>query len=75
VENKRGRIPRVKYLLGVSFLVSTLALSGIAQNSEEAEKHRKPPDGKWEYRLLAPEDDQSVDLTPAIVKTDTDDVG
>jgi hypothetical protein len=65
----------MKYLLGVSFLVSTFALRGIAQNSEEAEKPSQSPDGKWEYRLLAPEDDQSVDLTPAIVKTDTDDVG
>jgi hypothetical protein len=66
---------RRKYLLGVSLLVGTLGLRGIAQNSEETGKPSKSPDGKWEYRLLAPEHDQSVDQTPAIVKTDTDDVG
>jgi hypothetical protein len=65
----------MKYLLGVSFLISALALRGIAQNSEEAEKPSQSPDGKWEYRLVEPEDDQSVDPTPAIVNTDTDDVG
>jgi hypothetical protein len=65
----------MKYLLGVSFLLSTLALRAIAQNSEEAERPSQSPDGKWEYRLLDAGDDQSVDQTPAIVKTDTDDVG
>jgi hypothetical protein len=65
----------MKYLLGVFSLVSALALSAIAQNSEEPEKPSQSPDGKWEYRLLDPEDDQSVDQTPAIVKSDTDDVG
>ena len=76
VESKRGEKcgPRMKYLLCVSFLISALALRGIAQNSEEAEKPSQSPDGKWEYRLLDLEDDQS-DLTPAIVKTDTDEVG
>jgi hypothetical protein len=64
----------MKCSLGVSVLVSALALAGIAQNSEQAEKPSQSPDGKWEYRLLDLDDGQS-DPTPAIVKTDTDDVG
>jgi len=65
--------PIMKYLLGAFFLISALALRGLAQNSEQAEKPTQSPDGKWEYRLLEPEDDKS-DQPPAIVKTDTDDV-
>jgi hypothetical protein len=64
----------MKCLLGVSFLVSALALPGIAQNSELAEKPWQSPDGKWEYRLVASENDESADPTPAIVNTETDDV-
>jgi hypothetical protein len=32
------------------------------------------PNGKWEYRLLEPKDEQSAGQLPAIVKADTDDV-
>jgi hypothetical protein len=64
----------MKCLLGVSFLVSALALPGIAQDSAQAEKPWQSPDGKWEYRLVASENDESVDPTPAIVNTETDDV-
>jgi len=63
----------MRCLLGVAFVVSVFALRGIAQNSDQLEKPSQSPDGKWEYRLLDLEDDQS-DITPAIVKTDTDDV-
>jgi hypothetical protein len=65
---------RMKCLLGVSFLVSSLALSGIAQDSEPAETRSQSPDGKWEYHLLGPNDEQSLDQTPVVVKADTDDV-
>jgi hypothetical protein len=64
----------MKCSLGVSFLVIALALPGIAQNSEQAEKPWQSPDGKWEYRLVAPENDESVDPTPAIVNAETDHV-
>jgi hypothetical protein len=64
----------MRCLLGVAFLVSVLALRGIAQNSDQLEKPSQSPDGKWQYRLLELEGDQSVDQTPAIVKADTDDV-
>src|SRR5215831_11109280 len=63
----------MRCLLGVAFVVSVFALRGIAQNSDQLEKPSQSPDGKWEYRLLDLKDDQS-DITPAIVKTDTDDV-
>jgi hypothetical protein len=65
---------RMKCLLSVSLFVSALAVSGLAQNSEQAEKPWQSPDGKWEYRLLAPENDESVDPTPAIVNAETDGV-
>ena len=64
----------MKCLLGVSFLVSALAVSGLPQDSEQAEKPSQSPDGKWEYRLVDPENDESVDPTPAIVNPATDNV-
>src|SRR5262249_39763529 len=64
----------MKCLLGVSFLVSALAVSGLPQDSEQAEKPSQSPDGKWEYRLVATENDESIDPIPAIVNAETDDV-
>ena len=60
------------FVVGI-WCIATVVFS---QNADEqaGSVSSRSPDGKWEYRLIEPEGQQSGDQIPVIVKADTDDL-